>query len=276
MLELNQITNKVICGNCEETLKEFPEKCVNLIFTSPPYLDLDKYNGYRGPKTSKEYIDWFIPKVKLFSKIITDNGSFLLNIDTKTENRFKNPYIYELVTEIIKNTDFRLFETLYWSKLKGLPIRNRFWSKVEPIFWFAKNKEFKFYIDKFRMPYSEVSLNRMKKPIKKRFARTEINQNENLYKKWESNPLGALPSNLIEVSSESQRICNNHVACFPIKLPEKFILGCTDENDIVADFFSGTGSTLVAAKKNNRNFVGIDISQEYVDFSLERLNNAKV
>lgn len=263
--------NQVINGDCEEVCQQLPSKIASLIFTSPPYLDLDKYDGYKGPSASN-YCDWFLPKVKLFSKILKDDGSFLLNIDTKTENRFKNPYIYKLIDRIVNETDFKLFEILYWNKLKGLPIKNRFWTKVEQIFWFSKNKDFKFYIDEFRRPYAESSINRMKKPIKKRFARNQENQDADIYKEWTYNLLGALPSNLIEISSESQRVCNSHVAIFPVPLAEHFIKGCSDIGDLIVDPFSGSGSCLVAAKKNGRNYLGIDISQDYVNFSIERLN----
>lgn len=266
--------NKVICGDCEEVLKNFSEESVNLIFTSPPYLDIsNKYNnGYKGPDSSN-YCDWFLPKVSQFSRVLKNDGSFLLNLDTKTENRFKNPYIYKLIDRIVNETNFKLFEVLYWDKLKGLPIRNRFYTRVEQIFWFAKNKDFKFYVDEFRTKYSPVSINRMKSPIKKRFARTQQNQNDGSYKEWQPHPKGSSPSNLIKISSESQRICNSHVACFPVKLAEHFIKGCTDLNDIILDPFAGTFSSCLAAKNLGRNYCGIDISQEYCDFGLKRLDN---
>lgn len=272
MLHLNQITNKVLNGDCEKVLENFPNKCVDLIFTSPPYLDLDKYDGYKGPP-AENYISWMMPKIQQFSRVLKDSGSFILNIDTKTEDRFKNPYIYELITRIIKETDLKLFDTLYWNKLKGLPIRNRFWSKIEPIFWFAKSRDFKFYIDEFRRPYSPVSINRMKKPIKKRFARTEKNQSEDIYKEWKPNPLGALPSNLIEISSESKRICDNHVAVFPETLASHFIRGATNFNDLVLDPFAGTFTTCAAAKNMGVDYCGIELNKEYCDFGIERLNN---
>ena len=84
MLELNQITDKIFNGDCEEVLKEFPDKSCQLIFTSPPYLDLDKYNGYKGPP-AENYINWIMPKIQQFSRVLKDSGSFLLNIDTKTD-----------------------------------------------------------------------------------------------------------------------------------------------------------------------------------------------
>ena len=60
-----------------------------------------------------------------------------------------------------------MFERLFWNKMKGLPNRSRFGDRVEYLFWFAKEKGFKFNIDEMRTEYSEKSIQRMKKPLKK-------------------------------------------------------------------------------------------------------------
>ena len=52
--------DQIICGDCEEILKDFPENCVDLIFTSPPYADQRK-RTYGGIRPS-QYVDWFLPK----------------------------------------------------------------------------------------------------------------------------------------------------------------------------------------------------------------------
>lgn len=266
--------NQILVGDCEMVLKDCPEKFFQLIITSPPYADIpNKYkDGYKGPPTDK-YNDWFLPKVKEFYRTLKDDGSFILNIDNKVnEYGFESIYVYDLICRI-SQTGFQLFDTLFWDKGKFLPLKNRFGNRAEFLFFFAKQRDFKFKIDAFRNPYSPISIQRMKKPIKRRFARTEENQQLSNYKPWSPNPKGALPGNIIECGSESRRICDNHVACFPVKLTERFILGLTDENDIIMDPFCGTGSALVGAKKNKRNYLGIDISQDYCNFSIERLKD---
>ena len=52
--------DKIICGDCEEVLKDFPDSSIDLIFTSPPYANQRK-NTYGGIKP-KDYVDWFLPK----------------------------------------------------------------------------------------------------------------------------------------------------------------------------------------------------------------------
>ena len=65
----------------------------------------------------------------------------------------------------------------------------------------------------------------------------------------------------------------------PVDLLEKFILSSSKESDVVLDMFSGSGSTGVACKKNNRIFIGIELEKEYYNISVERLgikDNEKV
>ena len=52
--------NQIICGDCEEVLKDFPENSIDLIFTSPPYSDCRKktYGGIHPDK----FVEWFLPK----------------------------------------------------------------------------------------------------------------------------------------------------------------------------------------------------------------------
>jgi len=167
-----------------------------------------------------------------------------------------------LLSQIHKRTELKMFERLFWNKMKGLPNRARFGDRVEYLFWFAKEKGFKFYIDEMRTEYSEKSIQRMKKPLKKRFARTENDKDE--YKDWAPNPKGALPTTLINISSESKRIADNHVAVYPVDLVDYFIKGSTQEGDLVLDPFMGTGTTAVSAKKLGRNWIGFEKQEEYI------------
>jgi DNA modification methylase len=167
-----------------------------------------------------------------------------------------------------------MFERLFWNKLKSLPNRARFGDRVEYLFWFAKEKRFKFNLDEMRTEYSEKSIKRMTKPLKKRFARTEGDDNLE-YKDWAPNPKGALPTTLVNISSESKRIADNHVAVFPVDLIEYFIKGATDKGDLVLDIFMGTGTTAVAAKKLGRNWMGFELQQDYIDVANIRIGDVE-
>jgi hypothetical protein len=112
----------------------------------------------------------------------------------------------------------------------------------------------------------------MKNPLKKRFARTEENQNSGEYKEWKPNPLGALPTTLVNISSETKRISDNHVAVFPVEFASYFIQGATNPGDIVLDPFMGTGTTAVASKKLGRNFIGFETQLDYITLADKRIS----
>lgn len=63
-----------------------------------------------------------------------------------------------------------------------------------------------------------------------------------------------------------------HPTIKPLELVKRHILHTTQENGIVLDCFSGSGTTCVAAKETNRNFIGIEVNPEYYKISIDRLN----
>lgn len=262
--------NQIYQGDSLDLLKQLSNNSVDLVITSPPYSTLKIYIDNPGI-LADDYVEWFLPYCNEICRVIKPTGSFILNINDKVESGFRHPYVFDLISEIHKRTDLKLFERLFWNKLKSLPNKSRFGDRVEYLFWFAKEKGFKFNIDEMRTPYAEKSIQRMKNPLKKRFARTEENQKSDDYKEWSPNPKGALPTTLVNISSESKRIADNHVAVYPVELVDYFIKGSTEEGDLVLDPFMGTGTTAVSAKKLNRNFIGFEKQQEYIEVANKRI-----
>lgn len=264
--------NKIYEGDSLNLLKNLSNDSVDLVITSPPYSDLKVYIDNPGI-LADNYVDWFIPYCKEIERVIKPTGSFILNINDKVENGFRHPYVFDLVSKLHKESGLKLFERLFWNKMKGLPNRSRFGDRVEFIFWFAKDKSFYFDIDQMRTEYSPKSIQRMKNPLKKRFSRTEENQNSNEYKEWKPNPNGALPTTLVNISSESKRIADNHVAVYPVELAKYFIKGSTKEGDLVLDPFMGTGTTAVAAKQLGRKYLGFELQQNYIELANKRISS---
>ena len=263
--------NKIYCGDSLELMKELDDNSIDLVITSPPYADLKTYITDDGIHPDK-YVEWFIPFCKEIERIIKPTGSFILNINDKVESKVRHPYVFDLISELHKQTDLKMYERLFWNKLKSLPNRYRFGDRVEYLFWFVKDqKKFKFNLDEMRVPYSEKSIKRMQKPLKKRYSRSEETDN-NDFKDWSPNEKGALPTTLVNISSETKRIADNHVAVYPVELVEYFIKGATDENDLVLDPFMGTGTTAIASKKLNRDYLGFEKQEDYIKTAFNRIN----
>lgn len=269
MLGINQIYEQ----NCQDGFKLLDDESIDLIITSPPYADMKRYENFEGIHPDK-YVEWFLPKVQSMPRVLKDTGSFILNINDKVDvNGFRHPYVFNLISEITKNTEFKLYERLFWNKGKYIPNSKRFGDKIEYLFWFVKSNNFKFNIDQMRVPYDPKSIKRMSYKLKKRHSRTAENQDAKDYKDWHPNPGGALPSTLVTIGSESRRVSNHHVAVYPEKLAEYFIKGSTDEGDLVLDPFMGSGTTAVVSNRLKRNWIGFEISKLYIDESIQRINN---
>lgn len=267
--------NTIYKGESLELLGQLEDNSIDLVITSPPYADLKKYIDFSGIPAD-DYVDWFIPYCKEIERVIKPSGSFILNINDKVDNGFRHPYVFDLISRLHKETNLKMFERLFWNKLKGLPNRYRFGDRVEFLFWFAKEKGFYFNIDEMRTPYSEKSIQRMKNPLKKRFARDEDNQKSKDYKDWQPNPKGALPTTLVSISSEAKRIADNHVAVYPLELVNYFIKGATKPGDLVLDPFMGTGTTGLSATNLGRNYIGFEMQQDYIDIANQRIRDNKI
>lgn len=263
-MELNTIYNM----DSLEGMKQLENNSVDLVICSPPYSNLKVYIDFEGIHPDK-YVEWFLPFIKEIERVIKPTGSFILNINDKVNKRFRHPYVFDLISEIHKQTGLKMFERLFWNKMKSLPNRARFGDRIEYVFWFAKSEDFYLNMDEMRTPYSETSIKRMQKPLKKRFART-VDDNEG-YKDWAPNEKGALPTTLISISSQSKRISDDHVAVYPIDFVKYFIKGSTKEGDIILDPFMGTGTSAVAAKELNRQYIGFEMQPSYIETCNKRL-----
>jgi DNA modification methylase len=258
-------------GDCFQLIKTLPDNSIDLVITSPPYADLKTYGDFKGIPAD-DYVEWILPLIHQLYRVLKPTGSFILNINDKVENRFRHPFVFDLISRIHRDTKFKMFERLFWNKMKGSPSQKRFGDRVEFVFWFVKSNDFVFNIDAMRTPYSPASLKRMSAPIKSRFNR-EGEQGKT--KEWKAHPQGALPSTLVNISSETKRIADTHIAVFPESLVEYFVLGSTNPDALVLDPFLGTGTTAVVCKAHTRRCVGFELNTDYLAVAKARLSKTE-
>ena len=77
------------------------------------------------------------------------------------------------------------------------------------------------------------------------------------------------------LTKPSEKKCGKHPTQKPLEILEKIILSSTDENDIILDPFSGSGTTGIAACKLGRNYIGIEREEQYLDLSIKRYEEMK-
>lgn len=263
--------NKIYCGNSLELFKELDDASVHLHIHSPPYARLKDYGICKGVSPD-DYVGWYLSFAYEIYRTLKHEGVFILNINDCVVDGFRHPYVFDLVTQLTKVVGFKMVERLFWNKGKSLCHPKRFRDACEYIFVFAKSKDYYMDIDAMRVPYNPISIKRMMKPIKKRFNRSLDNQDRLEYKEWSPNKLGALPSTILNIGSESKRISNVNFAVYPEKLCNYLIKGFSRPNDLVCDIFSGSGTTCLSAKKLGRNYIGFELQPEAVKESNKRLN----
>lgn len=249
--------NTIYCGECAQVMRDhIDDNSIDLTVTSPPYDNLRKYNGFVFPfeEIAKEL--YRVTKVGGVVVWIVADATIK---GSETGTSFRQALYF-------KDIGFNLHDTMIYSAYgtgaKGSNLA--YWQAFEYMFVFTKGKikTVNRLCDKPNVTAGSVtwSGDKTNNIVKTRTSRgkrvvADFGIRENVWK---------YPSN-----SGDKTI---HSAPFPEKLAEDHILSWSNESDIVFDPMCGSGTTLKMAKKNNRQFIGIDISQEYVDLSWKRVN----
>jgi len=264
----------IIQGDCLTVLKSLPDSCINLIFTSPPYAD-NRKKTYKGIPT-KEYVRWFLPLSSELKRVLKNDGTFVLNIKERTKDGERQTYVIELILEM-KKQGWLWTEEYMWCKKNCYPGKwpNRFRDAWERCLQFNKQKRFKMYQESVMVPIGDWSEKRLAKLSATDLIRDESKVGSGFGKNV-SNWLGrrfVYPTNVLHLATE----CANrgHSASFPLSLPAWFIKLFTQEEDIVLDPFTGSGTTAIACLAHNRHYIGIEAMDNYYKLALESVEKWK-
>lgn len=267
-------TNTLHHGNCREVLSEMADASVNLIVTSPPYADSRK-DTYGGISPDK-YVEWFLPISAHLKRVLKDDGSFVLNIKERVVNGERHTYVLELILEL-KKQGWLWTEEYIWHKRNCSPGKwpNRFRDAWERCLHFTKQKKFKMYQEAVMVPTGDWAKTRLKKLGSNDVVRFNSRVGSGFGKNianWIGREM-AYPANVLHLATECSN--KNHSAAFPKELPSWFIKLFTEEDDVVLDPFMGSGTTCVAAYELSRNYIGIELKDEYYREALSNLSEAK-
>jgi DNA modification methylase len=262
--------DSIICGDSLQVLQTFPDNCVDLVVTSPPYAD--KRAKTYGGINPDNYVQWFIPISNEIKRVLKPTGSFVLNIKEGVSDGERQTYVLELILEM-KKQGWLWTEEYIWHKKNSFPGKwpNRFRDAWEHCLHFNKDKKFLMYQDTVRVPMGDWAKTRLKKLSETDKRRDESKVGSGFGKNisnWVGRKL-AYPDNVLHLATESSN--TNHSAAFPSTLPEWFIKLFTKPGDIVLDPFLGSGSTAVAAKRLNRKYIGIEIQKEFCHLAEKRI-----
>jgi DNA modification methylase len=264
------LIDKIIQGDCEKVLQDYPDNYFDLIFTSPPYAD-QRSKTYGGINPDK-YVEWFLPKASEFKRVLKPTGTFVLNIKERVVDGERHTYVLELIMKM-REQGWLWTEEFIWHKKNSYPGKwpNRFRDNWERLIQFNKQKNFCMYQEAVMVPIGDWAKERLAKLSETDRIRDESRAGSGFGKNV-SNWLGrnmVYPTNVLHLATETGN--KNHSAVFPADLPTWFIKLFTKPGDIVLDPFVGSGTTAFSALQLGRHFVGIDINSEYVKLSNQRL-----
>ena len=256
---------EIIQGDCLEVMAGMEAESVDLIVTSPPYANARK-ETYGGVEPDK-YVEWFLPRAEQMRRVLKPTGSFVLNIREHCENGERHPYVLELILAL-RQQGWLWVEEYIWHKSNAMPsdIRKRFRNAWERILHFTVTPDFRIRHRRVALRAKEVVEKTPEGEIKK-FMSSGSGMNIRM-----NNFAGrqhAYPTNVLYGPTATQTF--GHSAVFPLWIPTFFIKVFSDPGNVVMDPFCGSGTTLEAAAKLDRRWIGIDPWDKAIEASMKRL-----
>lgn len=259
-MELNKIYN----DDNVKILKTFPDNCIDMVITSPPYEDIRDYESYvfNFPELAHE-----------LARTLKNGGVIAWNVDDKTVEFCESLNSFKQAIYFVEQCNLKLLDTMIYNKINYLPRQlaiKRYQPAFEYVFIFTKNKPKTFN------PIVDVEIvgNVDRKTHNRRQKDGSIKVREIKYEKKKYRARGNVWNyNTGYMLSTKDKIAFQHPAIMHEQLVEDLMISWTNENDIVLDPFMGSGTTGKVAVKNNRNYVGIEISEKYCNIANERIAN---
>jgi len=244
-----EFENRIICGDCIEILSKVQRPFADLIFADPPFNIGYKYDKYHDKLKKNSYIAWTRDWMTACKKVLKPHGSFYIAIGDE----------YAANVKVIAD-EMGLFmrNWIIWHYTFGQQTRNKFARAHTHIFYFVNDKNnFVFNDHAVRVP-SDRQL---------------------IYNDRRANPAGKMPDDVWNCFSRVCGTFKERQGWHPCQMPEgllaRIIAASSRPGDCVLDPFSGSGTTAAAAIQLGRSYLGIEISEEYVKYSRERLDAIK-
>ena len=244
--------NHIYHGDCVDVMRTFPEGIIDLTVTSPPYDNLRTYKGY----------DFNFEKIaKELYRVTKDGGVVVWVVNDATIKGSETGTSFRQAL-FFMDCGFNLHDTMIYEKLNPMPKNDK---RYEPAF------EYMFIFTKGKIK----TFNPILLPCKhagKKTSGTQYTANGALKKKWGSGkPVKKtkVKSNIWAYPVGNGRV--GHPAIFPEQLAQDHILSWSNVGDLVFDPMCGSGTTCKMAKLNGRNYIGIDIAEEYVELARRRI-----
>ncbi len=301
--------DEIICGDALEKLKKLPNESVDCVITSPPYWALRDYGiscQLGLEPTFQEYIQKLCDIFDEVKRVLKKDGTCWVNMgDTYSMTSVRGgnkpfgsgvgankhyekgsiPFKREKQTVLNKslcqipsrfaiemsNRGWILRNEIIWHKPNCMPssVKDRFTVDFEKVFFFVKNK--KYWFETQYENHSRDWTNNggsMYHPEKFPIGSAQHRGGKN---PPQMNPLGRNKRSVWSISTKPFK--EAHFATFPEALIEPMIKAGCPIGGLVLDPFFGAGTTGLVAKKQSKNYIGIELNAEYVEIAKKRIDN---
>lgn len=216
---------------------------VDLIYIDPPFFTQRNFGDFEDRWDSMEtYLEYVTSRISAGWDLLNDNGNFLLHVDYRTAHKYREWFEQNLPQATLQNE-------IIWKYNSGGASKRRLSRKHDTILWYTKGDQYTF--NAIREPYPR-----------------------NYGDRPGFNPDGKLLSDVwtdigIMSTTSKERVYSTQK---PLELLKRCVLLFSNEGDTVLDFFAGSGTTGVAARLLNRNYVLMDINPEAVEIAKSRIS----
>lgn len=241
--------NEIVCSDGLEYISDMEYSSIDLIYIDPPFNTgkKRKLHGQEYDDKYDDYLEFLHPYCERFYLILKDNGSLLIHLDYREVH-----YVKCMLDDVFGRR--RFMNEIIWCYDYGGRTKKKYSCKHDTILWYVIDiNNYTFNYDQLaRIPYMAPGL---VGPEKAKRGKTVVD--------WQFHTI--VPTNSYErVGYPTQK---------PLGLIERFIKVHSNEGDTVLDCFCGSGTTGVAAKKHNRNYLLCDSNPAAIEITKERLKD---
>jgi len=253
--------DSVLLGDNVQILKRIPDNSIDLVVTSPPY---DAVRDYKGkPEFDLHAVG------KQLVRVLKEGGIAVMVIQDQTKDFAKSLTSFRTIVDWVDNVGLRLFETVIYRKhgTEGAWWKARFRVDHEymPIFLKGARPQ---YFDKEPLKISSKHGGKVMTGSGNR--RTDGSTTKTITRPINTKKCRGTVWDYL-MAGDKDTLKRKHPAVFPDQIPYDMIQCFCPPDGVVLDPFGGCGSTAVAAKQLGRNYIVIDIAEEYCKLAEQRV-----
>jgi len=252
--------NQILHGDCQDILKTIGSESVHLTCTSPPYFNAREYSTW---PTYEDYLQFLRDVFGEVLRVTKPGRMCVVNLSPVIEPRQSRAHESKRVAipfhffSLMEQMGWKYIDDIVWLKPEGAAVNRNggFYQHRKPVAYkpnivtetiFIFQKPADFIIDKVLRSYDADTVEQSL--VKEHYERSNV---------WKINP---------ETASK-------HLAPYPKELSDKIVKYYSYVNDVVLDPFMGSGTTAVSCVDLKRNYIGIELHQEYIDMANKRLQS---